>query len=87
MQVIDAEQEKHDIAQFTMASDDCTLHHLLTLHGAPGNTNNDERWRAYEQRSAGDDITCSPGPNLRRMLPDTGIPIGAPLDSDLFRVI
>jgi len=84
---IDAERDKHDIAQFTMEPGDCTLHHALTLHGAPGNASNDERRRAYVQRWAGDDVTYNPRPNLQRMLRDPGIPSGAPLDSDLFPVV
>lgn len=84
---IDAERDKHDIVQFEMAPGDCTVHHALTVHGAPGNASNTERRRAYVQRWAGDDVTYNPRPNLQRMLRDPGIPPGAPLDSDLFPVV
>lgn len=83
---IDAEREKYDIAQFTMAPGDCTLHHGLTLHGAPGNASSRQRRRAYVQRWAGDDATYHPRPNLQRMLRDPGIAPGAALDCDLFPV-
>lgn len=84
---IDAERDKHDIVQFTMAPGDCTLHHALTVHGAPGNASSAQRRRAYVQRWAGDDVVYDPRPNLQRMLRDPGIPAGAPLDSDLFPVV
>lgn len=84
---IDAERDKHDIVQFTMAPGDCTLHHALTVHGAPGNASAQQRRRAYVQRWAGDDVTYNPRPNLQRMLRDPEISSGAPLDSDLFPVV
>lgn len=84
---IDADRDKYDIAQFTMQPGDCTLHHALTVHGAPGNTSNEDRRRAYVQRWAGDDVTYNPRPNLQRMLRDPNIPSGAPLDSALFPVV
>jgi ectoine hydroxylase-related dioxygenase (phytanoyl-CoA dioxygenase family) len=67
-----------------MEPGDCTVHHAFTLHGAPGNASNDQRRRAYVQRWVGYNLTYNPRPNLQRMLRDPGIPIGAPLDSDLF---
>lgn len=84
---IDAERDRYDFAQFDMAPGDCTLHHALTVHGAPGNASSTRRRRAYVQRWAGDDVTYNPRPNLQRMLEDPGIPAGAPLDSDLFPVV
>ncbi len=84
---IDAERDKYDIVQFEMAPGDCTLHHALTVHGAPGNASNRLRRRAYVQRWAGEDVTYNPRPNLQRMLRDPGIPAGAPLDSDLWPVV
>lgn len=84
---IEAERDKHDIVQFTMEPGDCTLHHGLTVHGAPGNSSPQQRRRAYVQRWAGDDVTYNPRPNLQRMLRDPGIQPGAPLDSDLFPVV
>ena len=81
---IDAERDRHDIAQFTMEPGKCTHHHALTLHGAPGNASRDQRQRTCVQRWAGDNLTYNRRPNLQRMLRDPGIPIGAPLDGDLF---
>lgn len=84
---IDAERDRYDFAQFDMAPGDCTLHHALTVHGAPGNTSTSQRRRAYVQRWAGDDVVYNPRPNLQRMLEDPGVAPGAPLDSDLFPVV
>ena len=84
---IDAERDRYEFAQFEMAPGDVTLHHALTVHGAPGNTSNDRRRRAYVQRWAGEDVTYNPRPNLQRMLEDPGLEPGASLDSALFPVV
>ncbi|MEQ8395102.1 phytanoyl-CoA dioxygenase family protein [Thalassobaculum sp.] len=84
---IDAERDQHDIVWFEMEPGDCTIHHGLTVHGAPGNTSDGVRRRAYVTRWAGHDVVYNPRPNLQRMLRDPGIAPGGPLDSDLFPVI
>jgi len=81
---IAAERDRYDLVSFEMAPGDCTLHHGLTVHGAPGNSSSNVRRRAYLTRWAGDDVTYNPRPNLQRMLRDPGIAPGAALDCDLF---
>lgn len=84
---IDAMRGELDLIQFEMQPGDITLHHGLTVHGAPGNSRADQARRAYVMRWAGDDATYYPRPNLQPMLFDPGIPAGGPLDSDLFPVV
>jgi len=70
-----------------MAPGDCTIHHGLTVHGAPGNSSSRARRRAYITRWAGEDVTYNPRPNLQRMLRDPDIEAGQRLDCDLFPVV
>lgn len=84
---IEADRDRYRIISYDLEPGDCTLHHGLLLHAAPGNANPAKRRRAYLTRWAGDGVTYNPRPNLQQMLRDPGIPPGAPLDSDLFPVI
>lgn len=84
---IDAMRDKYKIVQFEMAPGDCTLHHGLTVHGAPGNSTPAQKRRAYIIRWAGQDVTYYPRPNLQPMLYDPGIPEGGPIDCSLFPVV
>ncbi len=84
---IDAQRDQYTFACFDMAPGDCTLHHGLTVHGAPGNASSNVRRRAYITRWAGDDVTYNPRPKLQRMKRDPGIEAGAALDCELFPVV
>lgn len=84
---IEAERANHQIISYDLAPGDCTIHHGLTLHSAPGNTSTTARRRAYLTRWGGDGVTYNPRPNLQRMLRDPGIEPGAPLDCELFPVV
>lgn len=84
---IDAMRDQYKIVQFELEPGDCTVHHGLTVHGAPGNASTSRTRRAYVMRWAGEDATYYPRPNLQRMLHDPGIPEGGPLDCDLFPAV
>ncbi|MFQ5468567.1 MAG: phytanoyl-CoA dioxygenase family protein, partial [Kiloniellaceae bacterium] len=57
---IEARREILDILRFDLAPGDCTVHHALLLHGAPGNQRLDRRRRAYVTRWTGDDVIFNP---------------------------
>jgi ectoine hydroxylase-related dioxygenase (phytanoyl-CoA dioxygenase family) len=84
---IEAERDRHSLIRYELEPGDCTVHHGLLLHAAPGNSSPTQRRRAYLTRWAGDDVVYSPRPNLQKMLRDPGIPAGGPLDCDLFPVV
>ena len=84
---IAANRDKYEFIQYEMEAGDCTIHHGLTLHGAPGNSSQTQKRRAYIIRWAGDDVTYDPRPNLQPMLRDPGINVGDPLDCELFPVV
>lgn len=84
---IEAERDKHTLIRYELEPGDCTVHHGLLLHAAPGNASPTQRRRAYLTRWAGDDVTYNPRPNLQKMLRDPGIAAGGPLDSGLFPVV
>ena len=70
-----------------MEPGDCTLHHGLTVHYAPGNSSTGTRRRAYVTRWAGDDVTYNPRENLMAVKFPPDINAGDPLDCDLFPVV
>lgn len=83
---VEANRDQYKMAQFELEPGDCTIHHGLTVHGAPGNSLARPR-RAYVMRWAGEDVTYYPRPNLQPMLHDPGIPSGGPIDCALFPVV
>ncbi|MBT6273370.1 MAG: phytanoyl-CoA dioxygenase family protein [Chromatiales bacterium] len=84
---IEAERDSHRIVRYDLEPGDCTIHHGLTVHHAPGNSSPNRRRRAYLTRWAGDGVTYNPRPNLQRMLRDPGIEPGSALDCSLFPVV
>ena len=84
---IDDMRDELEFLQFELEPGDCTVHHGLTVHGAPGNRTVDRRRRAYVTRWAGDDVVYHPRPDIQPMLWDPDIPSGGPLDSDLWPVV
>ncbi len=79
-----AERDRHDFACYELAPGDATLHHALTIHGAPGNARRDRRRRAYIQRWCGDDMRWAPRPGIQPMLRDPGLVPGDALPCELF---
>ncbi|MCG8696201.1 MAG: phytanoyl-CoA dioxygenase family protein [Minwuiales bacterium] len=84
---IEAERDKHDIVSFDLEPGDCTIHHGLLVHHAPGNARTDRRRRAYVTRWAGDNAVFHPHDGIQHMPPLPDIPAGGPLDSELWPVI
>lgn len=76
-----------DIVRFELEPGDCTVHHALLIHGAPGNARPDRRRRAYVTRWAGDDVVYAPQDNIMPILHDPGIAAGGPIDSGLWPVV
>jgi ectoine hydroxylase-related dioxygenase (phytanoyl-CoA dioxygenase family) len=84
---IEAMRGELDFIQYELEPGDCTVHHGLIVHGAPGNATADRRRRAYLTRWAGDNVTYQPRPNIQPMLWDPDVPPGKPLDSELWPVV
>lgn len=84
---IDSHRDQYEFACFDMQPGDCTIHHGLTVHGAPGNSSSSIRRRAYIVRYGGDDARYFPRPNLQKMKRDPGIAAGDRLDCDLFPLV
>ena len=81
---IDAMRGELDIAQFNLAPGDCTVHHGLTVHGAPGNQSANIRRRAHTSRWTGDDVIFRPRDGIQEMPPMPDIASGGPIDSELW---
>lgn len=84
---IDARRSELELLQFEFEPGDCTVHHGLLVHGAPGNALSNRRRRAYVTRWAGDDAVYTPHPQIQKMMWDPEIEPGGPLDSDLWPVV
>jgi ectoine hydroxylase-related dioxygenase (phytanoyl-CoA dioxygenase family) len=81
---IAADRGKYDIIHFDMQPGDVLVHHLLALHGAPGNTRSDRRRRAIAFRYVGDDSTYAVRPVGPKPIWDPGIAHGDRFGCDLF---
>lgn len=84
---LDAMRADLQIAQFHMQPGDCTVHHGLTVHTAPGNTRADRSRRAYVTRWGGDGVTYDPRRGTQPMLRDPGLEAGDPVECDLWPVV
>ena len=62
---IDANRDAYEVATWSMEPGDCSIHHVRTLHGAPGNETNFRR-RGLATRWIGDDAVFG----LRSGIPD-----------------
>lgn len=61
---VDADRGSYDIACWDMAPGDVTVHHVLTLHGAPGNVSQQQRRRGLSLRFIGEDIVHDLRPGM-----------------------
>ena len=82
---IEHQRDRYDIAQFDLSPGDCTVHHGLTVHAAPGNKTTTHRRRAHTSRWTGDDVIYRPRKGLQEMPPiPPGLATGDPIDSELW---
>lgn len=81
---IEAERHRHEFVIFETDPGDCIVHHGLTVHGAPGNSNATVRRRALATRFCGDDVTYRPEGSFQPLIREPAIASGAPLECDLF---
>lgn len=84
---IDATRDQFKIVQYELQPGDCTVHHGLTVHGAPGNASASQKRRGYAVRLMGKDVTYNPRPNIQPMLYNPAIAAGGPLDCELFPAV
>jgi len=80
-------RDQFEFAQFEMEPGDCTVHHGLTVHWAPGNSTKTVNRRAYVTRWAGNDASYYPRPQIQKMLFDPKLEAGGSLDSELWPVL
>ena len=81
---IESMRDEIEILQFEFAPGDCTIHHGMMVHGAPGNASDTLRRRAHVTRWAGDGVVYDPRPGIQPMLWEPTIAPGAALDCDLW---
>src|SRR5712691_13305566 len=86
---IEAMAMRHSLQliQYELEPGDCTVHHALLVHAAPGNTLATRRRRALVTRWTGDDVRYAPKPKIQPLIRQPTIPPGAPLDSELWPVV
>lgn len=81
---IEAERAHHRIVHFDMDPGDALFHHLLMLHGAPGNSMSGQRRRAIAYRYAGDDARYAVRDVGPKPVWDPGLSHGEPFGCELF---
>ena len=82
---IEGQRKNYEMAQFNLVPGDCTVHHGLTVHAAPGNKATTTRRRAHTSRWAGDDVIYRPREGLQEMPPmPPELVAGDPIDSELW---
>jgi hypothetical protein len=81
---IEGNRAAYKIIHFDMEPGDVLGHHLLTLHGAPGNLRSDRRRRAIACRYAGDDARYAVRAVGPKPIRDPGLKPGDRFGCDLF---
>lgn len=61
---IDASRADFDLVSWDLAPGDCVVHHVRTIHGAPGNSSEGTRRRAIATRWIGEDIVYETRPGI-----------------------
>lgn len=80
----DAHPETYPTVSFALEPGDVVAHHVMTMHGAPGNSSSDRRRRGLATRWCGDDAVFDPRPATMRLPFEPDLPPGAPMSSGLF---
>lgn len=75
------------VVSFELHPGDVVAHHVMTLHGAPGNAHSDRRRRGLATRWCGDDAVYDPRPKTMALPFDPGLDTGTPMRSDHFPVV
>jgi ectoine hydroxylase-related dioxygenase (phytanoyl-CoA dioxygenase family) len=75
------------VVSFDLEPGDVVAHHVMTLHGAPGNTTSVRRRRGLATRWCGDDAVFDPRPKTMPIPVDPGIESGAPMRGPIFPLI
>ncbi len=83
---IEANLKNYDIVTYELEPGDCTVHHGLTLHGAPGNSSATDWRRGLSLRYTGDDITYIER-SWHPTVIETGLKPGQAIDCAMFPVI
>lgn len=90
---VDAERDRYDIACWDMEPGDVTVHHVLTLHGAPGNVSASQRRRGLSLRFIGDDIVFDTRPGIPHTMTESMTRLaphlrrGEPFSGDAFPLL
>lgn len=75
------------IVSFDLEPGDVVAHHVMTMHGARGNTTTNRRRRGLATRWAGDDMVYDPRPKTMTLPWPSYVEPGAPLRSERFPVV
>lgn len=75
------------VVSFELEPGDVVVHHVMTLHGAPGNGHSDRRRRGLATRWCGDDATYDPRPMTMQLPFDPGLAPGAPMRAEVFPTV
>lgn len=75
------------IVTFALEPGDVVAHHVMTMHGAKGNSTTDRRRRGLATRWCGDDVVYDPRPLTMRLPFDADVDAGAPMRSERFPVV
>lgn len=83
----DADPDRYRVVAFDLEPGDVVAHHVMTLHGAPGNTHSSARRRGLSTRWCGDDAVYDPRDKTMPLPFDPGIAAGAPMRADRLPLI
>jgi ectoine hydroxylase-related dioxygenase (phytanoyl-CoA dioxygenase family) len=70
---------------FGLEAGDATVHHAMTVHGAPANATDQPRWVFIASYHPAD--TCYTGAPHYIFSPEVGLEVGKPIKADIFPVV